>query len=90
MTSSDTQVSESTLSAFFDLRENAEHALERLRGEGIVEARSRLTEGQGGYASGTAQGAAPAEHWGFFEALADFFFPDPDRAAWFHRRGVEP
>jgi stress response protein YsnF len=66
-----------TLSAFFDEREQAIEAMERLRAHGVSEDRMRLTEGAGG-----PEARSETQNQGFFEALGDFLFPNEDRAAY--------
>jgi uncharacterized protein (TIGR02271 family) len=69
------QASNRTLTAFFDERDDAEEAVERLRDLGIGQASVRMTEGRrGGEAGDSGQ-----HHKGFWESLADFFMPDADR-----------
>ena len=72
-TNTDTTRYGNTLSAFFDDRDDAEEAVEELRGIGIDSASIRLTEGRSGSTPTREQ------HRGFFDALADFFMPNEDR-----------
>ena len=65
-----------TLSAFYDSRSDAQHAVDRLVEAGIPANQVRLVPGY--------EGDAPAadrseQHRGFFASLADFFMPDEDR-----------
>lgn len=65
-----------TLSAFYDSRSDAQHAVDRLVEAGIPTNQVRLVPGH--------EGDAPAsdrseQHRGFFASLADFFMPDEDR-----------
>jgi len=60
-----------TLTAFFDQKDDASLAVQRLRDLGIPEASIRLVGGQG------AQGGY--EEKGFWESLGDMFFPEEDR-----------
>ena len=66
------------LTAFFDEREDAERAMTELRTLGVSEAHMRLTGGED-YA-----GRDPAAYRekGFWESIADFFFPDEDRVTY--------
>lgn len=66
------------LTAFFDEREDAERAMAELRTLGVSEAHMRLTGGED-YA-----GRDPAAYRekGFWESIADFFFPDEDRVTY--------
>ncbi|CAN5753546.1 hypothetical protein BH23PSE1_BH23PSE1_11350 [soil metagenome] len=59
------------LVAFFDERQEAERAVERLRAASVPETSIRLTEG--------AQDGTGQDDRGFFESLGDFFMPDEDR-----------
>ena len=61
-----------TLTAFFDEKDDASLAVQRLRDLGIPETSIRLLGGQG------AQGGEYREK-GFWESLGDMFFPDEDR-----------
>jgi stress response protein YsnF len=67
--------SDSVLTAFFDNRADAENAIAQLRGLGLPEAATRLTEGAAQQATSTER----TEDRGFFEKLGDFFMPDEDR-----------
>ena len=60
-----------TLTAFFDQKDEASLAVQRLRDLGIPEASIRLVGGQG------TQGGC--EEKGFWESLGDMFFPEEDR-----------
>ena len=60
-----------TLTAFFDQKDDASLAVQRLRDLGIPETSIRLLGGQG------AQGGY--EEKGFWESLGDMFFPEEDR-----------
>jgi len=72
-----------TLTAFFDSRTDAEEAVSRLRTLGLPESSIRLvgsdsSSGTTSYSSSSYQD----EHKGFWDSLADFFFPDEDRATY--------
>ncbi|MBY5651711.1 hypothetical protein HFO45_26170 [Rhizobium leguminosarum] len=70
----------SSLAAFFDSRSDAESAVSRLEDAGVPVARIRLMPG---YEAGAKNaGAMSEDRSGFFDALADFFFPDEDRAVY--------
>ncbi|MFF0949656.1 hypothetical protein ACFYE9_18885 [Rhizobium leguminosarum] len=70
----------SSLAAFFDNRTDAESAVSRLEDAGVPVARIRLMPGY--EADGKNAGAMSEDRSGFFDALADFFFPDEDRAVY--------
>lgn len=70
----------SSLAAFFDSRSEAESAVSRLEDAGVPVSRIRLMPGY--EADGTNPGAISDDRSGFFDALADFFFPDEDRAVY--------
>ncbi|WHO71433.1 hypothetical protein [Rhizobium sp. BT03] len=70
----------SSLTAFFDSRSEAESAVSRLEDAGVPVARIRLMPGY--EADGKTAGAMSDDRSGFFDALADFFFPDEDRAVY--------
>src|SRR3954453_3721596 len=61
-----------TLTAFFDEKDDASLAVQRLQDLGIPETSIRLLGGQG------AQGGEYREK-GFWESLGDMFFPDENR-----------
>jgi uncharacterized protein (TIGR02271 family) len=64
-----------TLTAFFEDRDDAQEAVSRLRSLGIPEASIRLVGGDGD--------TTGVDHEkGFWESLGDFFFPDEDRATY--------
>lgn len=70
--------SNNTLSAFFDSRSDAENAVSRLKDAGIPENAIRFMPGyeaDDGVAGNT-------ERSGFWAGLADWFFPDEDRATY--------
>ncbi|MFD2237996.1 YsnF/AvaK domain-containing protein [Aureimonas populi] len=73
MTTSSTSSSQ-YVTAFFDSREEADAAVERIVDEGIARGDIRIVEG-----AGASAGVAPERDRGFFEALGDFFMPDEDR-----------
>jgi uncharacterized protein (TIGR02271 family) len=64
------------LTAFFDRREDAEQAMSRLRTLGVSDASMRLTGGE------EATGRLGSSEPGFWESIADFFFPPMDRSAY--------
>jgi uncharacterized protein (TIGR02271 family) len=63
------------LTAFFDERDDAQEAVEKLRALGISEASIRIT-------GGDEYATAREDDKGFWESIADFFFPDEDRATY--------
>ncbi|WP_064713669.1 hypothetical protein [Rhizobium bangladeshense] len=67
-----------SLTAFFDSRSEAESAVSRLEDAGVPVARIRLMPGY--EADEKNAGVISDARSGFFDALADFFFPDEDRA----------
>ncbi|MBX5201115.1 hypothetical protein [Rhizobium sp. NZLR1] len=69
-----------SLTAFFDSRSEAESAVSRLEDAGVPVARIRLMPGY--EADGKTAGTMGDDRSGFFDALADFFFPDEDRAVY--------
>jgi len=86
-----------TITAFFDSRQDANEAIQRLERSGIPRASISIVEGAGGSgagastSSGSAQGATRSqgasvsredEGLGFWEALKDLFLPDEDRATY--------
>lgn len=66
-----------TLTAFFDRREDAQDAVDRLQRLGLPEDSIRLTGGEE-YSGRTDY----AEDRGFWASLSDLFFPGEDRAAY--------
>lgn len=70
----------SSLAAFFDSRSEAESAVSRLEDAGVPVARIRLMPGY--EADRKNAGGISDNRSGFFDALADFFFPDEDRAVY--------
>jgi len=70
-----------TITAFFESRQDAEEAVQRLHAEGFSRDSVRLVEGhQGG---STTQGATNSdESFGFWEGLKDLFLPDEDRSTY--------
>ncbi|MBX5045413.1 hypothetical protein HJB64_01975 [Rhizobium lentis] len=66
-----------SLTAFFDSRSHAESAVSRLEDAGVPVARIRLMPG---YEADEKNAGVMSDRSGFFDALADFFFPDEDRA----------
>ncbi|MDO5657083.1 MAG: YsnF/AvaK domain-containing protein [Paracoccus sp. (in: a-proteobacteria)] len=68
-----------TLSAMFDNRADADRAAARLREIGVTDVALHGEE-NAGYDATTRRD--PAEERGFFDSLADFFFPEDDRATY--------
>ena len=62
-----------TITAFFDNREDASDAIQRLQTAGIPRSDINMVEGSG---SGSSP---PQESAGFWESLKEFFLPDEDR-----------
>ena len=67
----------STITAFFDDRSEADRAVERLVAAGIPRGQIRLVAGDGGSSTTAAQGSTSGG--GFWETLSDLFMPDEDR-----------
>jgi uncharacterized protein (TIGR02271 family) len=65
-----------TISAFFDSKSDADHAVERLVDAGI--SRSAIQVIEGGSVE-TVSSASTTESTGFWASLENFFFPDEDR-----------
>jgi stress response protein YsnF len=65
-----------TITAFFDSRSDADHAVERLVDAGISRSSVKVIEG-GSDKSGSQSTAS--ESTGFWASLENFFFPDEDR-----------
>jgi hypothetical protein len=71
-----------TVTAMFDNAAEAERAIARLRSAGISDSYIRHTQGSSSGYAGTVDVTEPTyrdQHKGFFDSLADFFFPDEDR-----------
>ncbi|MBC7477920.1 MAG: YsnF/AvaK domain-containing protein [Pseudorhodobacter sp.] len=68
-----------TLSAFFDTNEDAEMAAARIAAEGIPRSDVRIVKGA---ETGTTTATTTGNEGGFWDSLADFFFPDEDRAVY--------
>ena len=75
-----------TLSAFFDTNDDAETAAARIEAEGIARSDIRIVRGSENDTAGTTTMAVTTttagNERGFWDSLADFFFPDEDRAAY--------
>jgi hypothetical protein len=69
-----------TLTAFYEDRDAAEEAVERLLGAGIARDCIRLVEGNDTEAD--REVGISDDGKGFWEALSDFFFPSEDRAVY--------
>jgi hypothetical protein len=67
-----------SLSALFDTREDADEAVSRLAEIGITGASVRVTGGEEYARRSTGQ----EDDKGFWESIADFFFPEDDREAY--------
>lgn len=67
-----------TVTGFFDSRDEAESAAERLRALGLGDGQVQVTQGSSGAGLSDAGSEAPDTR-GFFERLGDFLFPDEDR-----------
>lgn len=71
--------SQQMVTAFFDSRDDAENAIDRIVNAGIARADIRMVEGNDPTMTTTTTEAAPARDRGFFESLGDMFMPDEDR-----------
>lgn len=74
--------SNSTLTAFFDDRDDAEDAIARLRDLGISDASIRIVGGgetTGTSTTSTSSTSGRYEEKGFWDSVVDFFMPDEDR-----------
>jgi stress response protein YsnF len=72
-----TTANTNTITAFFDSRSDADHAVERLVDAGISRSSVKLIEG-GGTDTSVAS-STTTETTGFWASLENFFFPDEDR-----------
>ncbi len=70
-----------TVTAMFDDRSDAEDAVESLVSEGISRDRIRMVAGTSGETTGTTS-YSDTDRGGFWDSLADFFFPDEDRSSY--------
>ena len=74
-----------TVTAMFDTSAEAERAASRLRSAGIPDSQIRVTQGSSNtYASTVDYNDTTyrEQHKGFWDSLADFFFPEEDRYAY--------
>src|SRR5215207_6484490 len=72
-----------TITAFFDNRQDADEAIQRLVAEGISRTGINIVEGSQGSAQGsTAARSSSQEDMGFCDALKDLFLPDEDRSTY--------
>jgi len=72
-----------TITAFFDNRQDADEAIQRLVAEGVSRTSINIVEGSQGSAKGsTAARSSSQEDMGFWEALKDLFLPDEDRSTY--------
>lgn len=74
---SGTAYSNRTISAFFDTRDDAQSAIDRLKGLGLADGSVKLVRGDDENVTDRGEDSR-----GFWESLSDFFFPDDDRAAY--------
>src|SRR5215203_125992 len=75
--------SQRTITAFFDNRQDADEAIQRLVAEGVSRTSINIVEGSQGSAQGsTAARSSAQEGMGFWDALKDLFLPDEDRATY--------
>src|SRR5215203_4253021 len=74
------QTSRRTITAFFDNRQDADEAIERLGSAGIPRANINIVEGAN--RTSTSSTSRAEEGPGFWEALKDLFLPDEDRATY--------
>ncbi|EYD78333.1 hypothetical protein Rumeso_00162 [Rubellimicrobium mesophilum DSM 19309] len=81
----DTYTGTRTVTAMFDTAAEAERAASRLRSAGIPDSQIRVTQGSNTSYSGTVDTSDTTyrdQHKGFWDSLADFFFPEEDRYAY--------
>jgi uncharacterized protein (TIGR02271 family) len=72
-----------TLTAFYDRREDANEAIERLVAAGVARSGINLVEGgSSSSASSTSSSSYPDQGTGFWESLRDLFLPDEDRSVY--------
>jgi len=69
-----------TITAFFDSRQDADEAIERLGRAGIPRSNVNIVEGAN--RTGGASVSREDEGLGFWDALKDLFMPDEDRATY--------
>src|SRR5215204_1540530 len=75
--------SQRTITAFFDNRQDADEAIQRLVAEGVSRTGINIVEGSQGSAQGsTAARSSSQEDMGFWDALKDLFLPDEDRSTY--------
>ncbi len=70
-----TEITTRTITAFFDDRQDATEAIQRLQSEGIPRSDVSMVEG----GTREARGASSEETGGFWESLKEMFLPDEDR-----------
>lgn len=81
-TSSTSISSRQMVTAFFDDRDDAENAVERIVDAGVARSEIRIVEGADTSRTTSTSVAAPDRDRGFLEALGDFFMPDEDKHAY--------
>src|SRR5215204_2192355 len=75
--------SQRTITAFFDNRQDADEAIQRLVAEGVSRTSINIVEGsQGSAQESTAARSSAQEGMGFWDALKDLFLPDEDRSTY--------
>src|SRR3954452_16538376 len=73
-----------TITAFFDKRQDADEAVQRLVSEGVSRTGINIVEGYQSNTQGSTAARSPAEQegMGFWDALKDLFLPDEDRSTY--------
>jgi len=73
-----------TITAFFDKRQDADEAIQRLVSEGVSRTGINIVEGSQSNTQGSTAARSPAEQegMGFWDALKDLFLPDEDRSTY--------
>src|SRR5215203_3815196 len=73
-----------TITAFFDKRQDADEAIQRLVSEGVSRTSINIVEGSQSSTQGSTPARSPAEQegMGFWDALKDLFLPDEDRSTY--------
>src|SRR5215208_4999829 len=73
-----------TITAFFDKRQDADEAIQRLVSEGVSRTSINIVEGSQSSTQGSTAARSPAEQegMGFWDVLKDLFLPDEDRSTY--------
>ena len=77
------QTAQRTITAFFDRRQDADEAIQRLVAEGVSRSNINIVEGSQGSAQGsTTARSSVQEGMGFWDALKELFLPEEDRSTY--------